>query len=720
MFVVPLYHQSNIEEMKKYLIILMMLPLYLMASAVVYNTGFKNMPDNDTQKSDSDSTALMKIYKEATLGEVMVKGSRPLVKVQNGMLNYNLSVLAEKKAVNNVYEAIASLPGISDKDGSLVLAGSSSVTVIMNGRPTTMTAEQLNTLLHSMPVDRVVKVEVMYSAPPQYHIRGAAINIVTRKADAYSFQGEITGTYKNRYFNSYEGGANFRLSTPKMAFDLMYNADDVKRMMHFTMNSHHQYQNKTYDISQAEWGRNRGWDHSLRAAYEYNISDKSNFNIAYTTFISPRDQGINDVTGNYQTSRLEKHERSYLHNVSAAYQSAFGLKFGADYTNYHSANRQFLQSDMNGENNSFNINGGQDVRKMTFTVDQEHLLKRNWTLSYGGSYENAYDKDNQYYQNVKGSMQTENTDTKVTEQTTDFYVSMGKNYETGPSFSVSASGEYYTIGSYHKWAFYPQASFTYFKTPKHVFIFSLSSDKTYPAYWEMQSSVTHLDGYQEVRGSSDLRPFSTYKLTGTYALNRKYTLTVFYEDMKDYFTQSMYQSSERLALIFQTRNWNFNRQFGFVVNAPFQVGSWLDTQFSVLGLRMHQKCDDYFDVPFDRRKWLYQISMDNTIKASKHLSFELNGMYTSPLIQGTYDLTYLMRVDVAAKWRFLNDKCNITARLNDIFNTGLPETKVNYANQKFDMNTTYYLRSFTLSFSYRFGGYKEKEHKDVDTSRFGH
>lgn len=706
--------------MKKCLIILMMLSMDLIVSAHAYHDGSKNQFNNSIQKSDSDSTALMKIYKEATLGEITVKGSRPLVKVQNGMLNYNLSVLTEKKAVNNVYEAITSLPGITDKDGTMVLAGSSSVTVIMNGRPTTMTPEQLNTLLHSMPVDRVAKVEVMYSAPPQYHVRGAAINIVTKKANAYSFEGEVKGSYKNRYFNSFEGGANFRLSTPKMAFDLMYDADDVKRMLHFTMNSHHQYQNKTYDISQTEWGRHRGWDHSLRAAYEYNISDKSTFNIAYTTFISPGDQGINDVTGNYQISRLEKNERSYLHNVSTAYQSAFGLKLGADYTNYHSVNRQTLQSDINGENNRFNINGGQDVRKMTFTADQEHSLKRNWTLGYGVSYENAYDKDNQYYNDVKGSLQTENTDTKITEQTTDFYVSMGKNYETGQSFSVSASGEYYTIGNYHKWTFYPQASFTYFKTPKHVFVLSLSSDKSYPAYWEMQSSVTHLDGYQEVRGSSDLRPFSTYKLTGTYALNRKYTLTVFYEDMKDYFTQSIYQSSERLALIFQTRNWNFNRQVGLVINAPFQVGSWFATEISALGLRMHQKCDDYFDVPFDRSKWLYQISLDNTITASKHLSFQLNGMYTSPLIQGTYDLTYLMRVDFAAKWKFLNDKCNITARLNDMFNTGLPKTKVNYANQKFDMNTTYYLRSFTLSFSYRFGGYKEKEHKDIDTSRFGH
>jgi hypothetical protein len=123
--------------------------------------------------ADSDSLAMMKIYKEATLGEVVVKGSRPLVKVENGMLNYDLSVLTEKKAVDNVYEALAALPGISDKNGTLALAGSSSVAVIIDGRPTTMTSDQLNTLLRSMPVNRVAKVEVMYSAPPRYHVRGA-------------------------------------------------------------------------------------------------------------------------------------------------------------------------------------------------------------------------------------------------------------------------------------------------------------------------------------------------------------------------------------------------------------------------------------------------------------------------------------------------------------------------------------------------------------------
>ena len=52
-----------------------------------------------------------------------------------------------------------------------------------------MDAEQLETILRNTPVSRVEKAEVMYSAPPEYHVRGAAINIVLKHSNDYSFQG---------------------------------------------------------------------------------------------------------------------------------------------------------------------------------------------------------------------------------------------------------------------------------------------------------------------------------------------------------------------------------------------------------------------------------------------------------------------------------------------------------------------------------------------------
>ena len=44
--------------------------------------------------------------KDYNLEEVVIKGERSLVKVEDGRLGYNLSALSEKQAVNNIYEAI--------------------------------------------------------------------------------------------------------------------------------------------------------------------------------------------------------------------------------------------------------------------------------------------------------------------------------------------------------------------------------------------------------------------------------------------------------------------------------------------------------------------------------------------------------------------------------------------------------------------------------------
>jgi hypothetical protein len=127
-------------------------------------------------------------------------------------------------------------------------------------------------------------------------------------------------------------------------------------------------------------------NHSLRAAYEYNISDKSNFNIAYTSFISPSGHGTNDVSGSYQTSRLDKHDRSYLHNVSAAYQSPFRTETGGGL--YQLSCREPSVSPKHdryrGQSFPHQRRTGR-AEDFSITADQQHSLKRNWTLGYGAS-----------------------------------------------------------------------------------------------------------------------------------------------------------------------------------------------------------------------------------------------------------------------------------------------------------------------------------------------
>lgn len=654
------------------------------------------------------------------LDEVVVKAERPFVKVENGRLGYNLAVLSEKQVVNNAYEALMRLPGVQENKGALTLVGAGNLTVILNGKPTTMDVGQLETLLRNTPVNRVEKVEVMYSAPPEYHVRGAVINVVLKRSNDYSFQGEVSADYKNQYFNSGGMKGNFRLSTPKMAFDVMYGANDVKNMEYIDLDSRHTLKNERYDISQNEQLRSKYWNHNFRTAFEYNFNDNHTINVIYTGSYSPDQHNSSETTGNYQTSNVDKYLDTQMNNVTLQYHSGFGFEIGGDYTHYTSDNHQSLYADyQDGRQSSFSMVGGQRIDRYSIYADQKHSLSKGWSLGYGASYRFAKDLDFQTYDKVVGDIHAQNMYSDLKEQTTNFYVSLSKNYETGVSFSVSATGEYYTIGNYHKWAVYPQASLTYFKTPKHTFQFSLSTDKTYPSYWDMQSSVSYLNGYTELWGTPGLKPMTNYNLNGSYILKQKYIFNLFFMHTPDYFIQTPYQSTDRLALIYKNTNWNYMQLWGVNIILPFKTGNWLDSRLTVAGMQMRQRCDDFFDIPFNRKKWVFSAMLDNTFKVNKNLAFELMGNVQTPVIQGTFDIESIFNLTAGLKWSFANDRMSLSARCNDILNTGMPKTKVRFKGQDLDMNSAFYSRAFTLNLSYRFGGYKKKNLKEVDTSRFG-
>lgn len=669
----------------------------------------------------SDAGIIVLEPKDYNLEGVVIKGEKPLVKVENGWLGYNLSVLSQKQAVNNAYEAITKLPGVQENNGALSLAGSSSLTIVMNGKPTTMAAEQLETLLRNTPVERVEKAEVMYSAPPELHVRGAVINVVMKRSNDYSFQGELSTYYQNKYFSSGGANGNFRLSTPEVTLDVMYGADNIKTLEYTNLLSRHILSDKVYEITQNEKLSSKSWMHNVRTALEYNITEKNHLNVAYTGSFTPAEHNRSIADGSFQQSNLDKFTDKKMYNIAVQYSSGFGLEVGGDYTRYTSDNNQIMFTRLvDNTENTYTLTGGQRINRYSVFADQKHNLANNWSIGYGLSYRYAKDFDFQTYDNVTGNIKPENTEAWLDEQTTSFYFSLSRNWASGTSFSVSATGEYYTIGNYHKWAVYPQASLTYMKSPKHIFQLSLSTNKTYPSYWDMQSSVTYLNGYSELQGTPGLRPMTNYNLNGTYILKQKYIFGLFYTHTSDYFAQSPYQDTDRLALIYKNTNWNYMRMTGANLILPFSIRNWYDARLTLAGMQARQKCNRFFDIPFDRKKWMFVGTLDNTFKISKNLSFELTGNIQTPFIQGTLNLAGSFNLTAGMKWNFAKDKCLLTVRCSDIFNSSMPNMKVRFKGQHLDMNTGFYTRTVSLNFIYRFGGYKKQEVKGVDTSRFGH
>ena len=73
-----------------------------------------------------------------TLPEVMIMGERPMVKAERGKLVFDLPQLMRDKGVDNAYDALKELPGVTEQGNSLQLAGRP-VNIIIDGKVSTMT-----------------------------------------------------------------------------------------------------------------------------------------------------------------------------------------------------------------------------------------------------------------------------------------------------------------------------------------------------------------------------------------------------------------------------------------------------------------------------------------------------------------------------------------------------------------------------------------------------
>lgn len=658
--------------------------------------------------------------KDYNLEEVVIEGERPFVTVEQGKLSYDISAISEKHIVNNAYEAICKLPGVQDRNGKLLLVGAKDVTVILNGKASTLTQEQLIEMLKNTSASQVQTAEVMYNTPPEYHVRGAAINIVTAKADDNTIQSELSASYSNQYFSSYSGNVNFLLTKGKSSLNVSYNPGYSHIMTVMDLASQHTYDGKVYDITQTQKINTKGWKHNIYAEYGYQINEDNELSVGYNGALSDNGKGTIDVNGNFQNSHNDKLQDSRLHNVFARYSSGFGLDLGVDYTDYTMNDKNRLESKLTDNTRQLlDYTSEQKIRKFSVYADQSHGLANDWTLKYGVRYDYTDNKNAQFFNQTEGKDDVGNSSSRLYEQITNFYGGFDKEFENGLSLSLSATGEYYSIGDYHKWAVYPQASLSYSPSEKHTFMLGVSSEKDYPTYWDMQTSTTYMNAYEELQTIEGLRPANVYSVNANYLFLQKYMLSLFYERTNDYFTMDMYQAKDRLALVYRTQNWNYYQSFGMSANVPFNIGEWLSSQVNATVVNDRNRCDNFWDIPFDRKKWACMLVMQNHFSVGSNLGFDLDAMYRSSMISGISDTKPVFTVNVGAQWNFLKDKASLSLNCADLFDTMRMKVRNRYAGQHIDLNMGQYSRTVSVKFVYRFGGSISKEKKEVDSSRFG-
>ena len=659
------------------------------------------------------------------LPEVMVKGSRPIVKAERGMLSYNMPLLLKQLPADNAYEALTRIPGISDATGSISFSGNE-VTLIINGQATTLTQEQLTERLKAMPAAQLAKAEVMLSAPARYHVRGMAINIVTKDyAGTNQLSGQIIGGMRqNKYANEF-GNLYLSLQRGKFGLDAQYKYVNGNSYGESSRIANHPLGNNRVYYNDETGQKSFGITHDYRLGMNYAFGKNHRLDVAYTGRWNKTNSN-NRTTGS-SISGMHRDSHEYLHNVDVNYALPFGLTFSGSYTYYRTPQQQALDGTITTENKNEterNLTSGseQTINKWMFTADQTHSLAHGWGLSYGvkgqftsnKSYQTTIDKD--------GSVLPDGTSSvDLNERIWNIYAGFSKQINKAISLEASVAAEQYHSPIWDKWRVYPTLNALWNVNDNHLLNLSFSSNSEFPSYWSTMSNVFYSSTYTEIHGNPDLKPFSYYNVNLMWQIKRRYTLMAFASLKPDYSVQLPYQTTDRMAVIMKETNFDYSNSFGLQASAIFSAGKWLNGNVFAVGTYKHDKSSHFFDLPFNRKKLSVRLGGTASVKlcSTQDLRLILNPFIQSKAIQGVYDISPIFRMNAKLQWSSHDGRWGLRLNGNNIFNNKY-DTRSVQGNQDYRMKINYSWASVTFAVIYKFGGYKEKTVKEVDTSRMGH
>ena len=660
------------------------------------------------------------------LPEVMVKGSRPIVKAERGMLSYNMPLLLKQLPADNAYEALTRIPGVGDATGSISFSGNE-VTLIINGQATTLTQEQLTERLKAMPAAQLAKAEVMLSAPARYHVRGMAINIVTKDyAGTNQLSGQIIGGFEQNKYAKGFGDLYLSLQRGKFGLDAQYKYVNGNSYGESSLIANHPLGNNRVYYNDETGQKSFGITHDYRLGMNYAFSKNHRLGVAYTGQWDKTSSNNHTTGSSISGMHLDSHE--YLQNVDVNYSLPFGLTLNGSYTYYRTPQQQALDGTMHTDESmpetERNLISGseQTINKWMFTADQTHSLAHGWGLSYGvkgqftsnKSYQTTIDKDGTIQSN--GTSSVDNN-----ELIWNIYAGFSKQVNKAFSLEASVAAEQCHSPIWDKWRVYPTLNALWNVNDNHLLNLSFSSNSEFPSYWSTMSNIFYSSTYSEIHGNPDLKPYSYYNVNLMWQIKRRYTLMAFASLKPDYFVQLPYQTTERMAVIMKETNFDYSNSYGLQASVIFNAGKWLNGNVFAVGTYKHDKSDYFFDLPFNRKKLSVILGGTASVKLcnTQDLRLILNPFFQSKAIQGVYDISPIFSMNAKLQWSSHDGKWGLRLNGSNIFNN-LYDTRSVQGNQDYRMKINYSWASVTFAVIYKFGGYKEKNVKAVDTSRMGH
>jgi outer membrane receptor protein involved in Fe transport len=247
------------------------------------------------------------------LNEITVEGEKSLIEERVDRMIYNAENDITSKG-GDASDVLRRVPNLSvDLDGNISIRGSENIRVLINNRPSTITAGSIADALKQIPADEIKSVEVITSPSAKYDAEGTSgiINIITKKTVLEGATMNVNSSFGNR-------GSNLGLRGGYKKGKVGVSLGGWGRYGYNTLGSFENTQITKLDLS--EITTIQGADtrsNNLRARYTLGLDYDLNKNNYFTSSIQFGGRGSKDYQDRLLTERFENgvQDQSSLRDV---------------------------------------------------------------------------------------------------------------------------------------------------------------------------------------------------------------------------------------------------------------------------------------------------------------------------------------------------------------------------------------------------------------------
>jgi len=708
---------------------------------------------NFTAKNKSYKLGTIRLEEDTeVLGEVVVRAELSTVtqKVDRKVINVGKDLTAAGATASEVLNNVQSV-SVDSQTGTVSLRGNENVRILVDGKPTNISAAQL---LQQIPSTSIKNVELITNPSAKYNPEGMSgiINIVLNKNANIGFNGNVNLGITRGENTRGNGSLDMNYKTGKVNFFLNYGANGGKRDNYGNVLRSSKDENGNVildnDLLQKFSFISDNKSQLLKVGADIYLNEKNT--ISFYTTQNFRDGVFDGTTKIFRGTDLDYHSlmKSETENSTGTYnfnyktdfeKKGHNLEFEATYSESDSPEDATYKELLDPVDLTSNYIDAieNDYTNTLLNLDYTNPLGENTKLELGLELR-INDTENSRATNQHDFTNKEIGNSAFTYDRSIYSGYVNLNHKIDKlSMQLGARFEQYEVDgqfikgdekakySDSRFTVYPSAFFTFTPSEKNQLQLSYSRRVDRPSIKQVNPIREWSTPLISSFGNPELDPQYTnsFEFNYTKGLEKgSATVGVFYRRVNDNISRVLNKDPldvEKVEMSYY--NIDSNDRYGVELSANYRFVKWWSMNASSdLYIQKETGVSNGENLEITNNS--FNVRVSNSFTATKKLRFQLFAMYRGGGKDIQFERDPMWMINTGASYRVLKGKGTLTFRVNDIFE-GMKfkfDSKVPY-NQAGEFH--WESRTAYLGFSYRFGSGKNKakrrKHRDSRETQGG-